>query len=735
MTASIDHTGTNHGPFGPLICVLLAMCAGCGGSFDEGDEAWIHIPGDSFLADTYLVVEVDHYSDRGARVRPDGRNWEKRVFGERIEVFGMGLSRGERPKLVRRLRDGGTAYVDKDILIDPDEAESAYEWKREIALTLGEFLVGSNNERWEFMTDGSKGNAEYLERTLEVAKDLRIDEAALAVEMLLATINSLSGVAGGDADLDEEVALNEVEALRRCMDEVFDLLRDDEGRFRALNKVLNARLEAETFDAAVLVAAKLIEPTQGRTANGGPIKFRVDADLDDMVEGAGALIEFRESVYRLLTMDGARKSQGEFLDGLQAAYLEELSGDIRRMLYRSINIEDLLTAKDVKNTQARLEEIGDEFEDELELQGIGPRTGMSLHRRVANNLQTRIDSALGNGAFATAASAVAEYMGVQKSLATLLARHDRSSLNGPDSERHLARVAEQLALRLESGLRGGALPVAVAAVQEGEEPTSVDERVKLWAEPFSSALGRDLFNEDFYGSLRLEAEVALRREAVKPGQMWFGWIQCDSLPFDSRSAYARGSSSAPAAARASESHGLERLSATLLLSEDNEDKLDSPKKRQIQGVLIAQNLAKKRGWRRWDEAVGGWRDAERETSSQFVVLTYQPSSMAANISYGVLDKHRHVQKHGHSPTYTKKVQGSWSEFHGSGQVDLDEGTISGKVTAEYVDRSCVTFRLGLRDSAGPPASGERADAAPSTSGAAGEPSSENAPKGPPSASS
>ena len=77
MAIVAGRTRGRHRLLRALLCTAPALCAGCGSSFEEGDEAWIRVPGGVLLLDEYIVVEVDRFTDRGVEVEPSGWDWGK----------------------------------------------------------------------------------------------------------------------------------------------------------------------------------------------------------------------------------------------------------------------------------------------------------------------------------------------------------------------------------------------------------------------------------------------------------------------------------------------------------------------------------------------------------------------------------------------------------------------------------------------------------------------------------
>ena len=125
---------------------------------------------------------------------------------------------------------------------------------------------------------------------------------------------------------------------------------------------------------------------------------------------------------------------------------------------------------------------------------------------------------------------------------------------------------------------------------------------------------------------------------------------------------------------------------------------------QFQALLTAQNLPDGDRWRQWDPEAKAWTNSEKESSSQFAVLSYRPALLTIDLGYGVLDRRRHIEKYGQSEYWVRETNGAWHDFHGRGSINLDEGAISGKMTRRYIDDTCATFRFTLGDaSPGPEA--------------------------------
>lgn len=687
MAISANRAGSNRRLLQALLCVSPALCAGCGSPFEEGDEAWIHVPGEVLVLDEYIVVEIDRFSDRGVEVEPDGDDFRKPL----VDEF-RSRPRQMTDKLVLELEEEGSEYVDADRLISPGEAEDAYEATREVLAVFDQLeLDSSNRKKWDFIAN--EADADDIQAALEIAEDLEIDEAVTTLEMLLESVEMLSEV--GDEEVDEGTALEILAACRRWLDGIFDILDGDDDRLKRLSMDESEQREALkkgrfwALDLVFLMADTLIEVASWRVDN-LPISFGADVEIDEMIVSAEALIQFRESVLRLRTADGERRYDGMRIGKLREKYKDELSRKIGAALVDTVDLQEAASLERVEDAYSRLkDEVAERFKDELDLKLLTPQTEIRLHRRAAASLDDWVELALDGNDFDAAAAAVKEYMGVQGALATLYARHDKSKLAAPERRAHLAKIRDRLASRLQPKLREGALAIAGASAQDGDQPAAVEDHVRQWAKPFNAALGREALDEAFLREVREQGELAVRRAAVQVGQVWTGWIQCQETANLRRYKDRAGS-------RGARYHGVDRMAAKLELLESQGGDLAVAR---FQGLLTAQNLPGKDAWRQWDPANEAWTNSEKASSSQFVVLTYRPALMTAELGYGVLDRRKHVEKYGQSDHWVSQVDGAWQGFFGSGSVDLDEGSISGRMTRRYIDDTCRTFRFTLGEGA------------------------------------
>ena len=689
-----------------LLCAALALCAGCGSSFEEGDEAWIRVPGEVLLLDEYIVVEVDRFADRGVEVEPEGSDYRKPIFPELAKLASPG-------KLISELDEDGSEYVDADQLINPDEAEDAYEDTMEIAnliirrSLIGEgpsFDLGDLEVDFNFIAEEA-GDIEEFQSALEMAERLDLDEAVLALRMIIETLESHSEVA--DEDLAEDSPLDALVAYREWVEGIRDIMDDDEDRFRdrfkAFSQITAARESDEdrlkvsdkdrlkVMDVAFQTALAVGQSALGKAGRLPNPIGEEGAELTDMIARADGLIKLSGSYFEMVTMDGEIKFGGERLKKWIADVKDEVEQTLGRALVDSIDVQKAESLDDVEDAYSGLNDIADEFRDELDLKLLSPKTEIRLHERAANSFSERIELALENGDFDGAAAASRGYMDVQGALASLKARHGKSN----NRQAYLDRERERLASRLDSKLREGAMEVAISAARRGEAPDAIVERVREWAKPFSEALGVEALDEDFLRGVREQGELAIRRGVVRVGQVWMGWIQCQEAADLRRYKDDEGGRRGPLY------HGVDRMEAKLELIEAQGG--DHAVMR-FQGLLTAQNLPAGNKWRQWDPEAKAWTNSEKESSSQFAVLTYRPALLTLNLDYGVLDRGRHVEKYGQSEHWVREVNGAWHYFRGRGSIDLDEGTISGKMTRRYIDDTCATFRFTLGDaSPGPEA--------------------------------
>lgn len=704
-----------------LLCAVPALCAGCGSSFEEGDEAWIRVPGEILLLDEYIVVEVDRFTDRGVEVEPSGRDWRKRTPNSLVGLIDI-------HKGVEELEEKGeTDEFEAGQLIDPHVAEDDHESTNEIIDLIWPFLgESSSRKRLDWIAEA---DVEEIQAALETAENLWLDEAELALRMLIETVEALSDVA--DEDVDEGSALESLDTWREWVDEILDIAGDDDNRdrFKLLAKDEDDWNDTpgrivEQMDLAFQMVMAVFDIAT-HVADSLPVPFEEDFDLEDMIAHAGALLELHESRFLLVTMDGEEKFKGERIKKLLSEQQAELAQKIGSDLVNSIGVQEAASLDDIEEMYEGLEESAKRFRDELDLNLLTPKTGIRLYERAANSFSERINLALEGGDFDGAAAASRGYMDVQGTLASLKAQHGDSN-----RQAHLDRARERLASRLDSKLREGALEVASAAARRGDNPTAVVERIKEWAKPFSEALGGEALDEEFLRDVREQGELTIRRGAVRAGQVWTGWIQCQEAAGLRRHKDDEGGRRGPLY------HGVDRMEAKLELVEAQGSDLAVV---QLQGLLTAQNLPDGGKWRQWDPAAKAWTNTEKASSSQFVVLTYRPALMTAELGYGVLDRRKHVEKYGPSDHWIAQVDGAWQRFFGSGSIDLAEGAISGKMTRRYIDDTCATFRFTLGDvSPGPEADSDSQfpQDAPSGPGlsteAAATPSETSPPAGPPS---
>ena len=177
MAISANRAGSNRRLLRALLCVSPALCAGCGSSFEEGDEAWIHVPGEVLLLDEYIVVEIDRFSDRCVEVEPDGSDFRKPITGavlgdspyHRRFLRRLGRLNESRPRrLTNKLEQEGSECVDADRLISPDEAEDAYEATVEMLNSLSGLEDGGSPEVvWDFLAN--EADADDIRAALETA--------------------------------------------------------------------------------------------------------------------------------------------------------------------------------------------------------------------------------------------------------------------------------------------------------------------------------------------------------------------------------------------------------------------------------------------------------------------------------------------------------------------------------------------------------------------------------------
>lgn len=711
MANSANRSGSSRRLLRALLCVAPALCAGCGSSFEEGDEAWIRVPGEILLLDEYVVVEVARFTDRGVEVEPDGSDFRRSV----AEAVGGDRLPGELTrKLIRELEEDGSEYVDADQLIHPDEAEEDYEATMEILELIGQFRGGILESGVDFNFIANEADAEDFQAALERAESLDLDEAVLALRMIVETLEAHSEVA--DEGVDEEGALEALVAYRDWLEGIREIADDDRDRFKDILKAVaraadsnskrrlseeeKMRVALKAFDASFVTAVSVAEAAVSR-ADSLPTPFGGDSELDDMIAYAEAQLKLRESSFRMMTMDGEVKFEKKRLKKLISEYRDKLGEEVGSALVDSVDVQEAASLDDVEEAYDGLKEIAKEFRDELDLKLLTPETEIRLHKRAAEVFSERIDSTLEGGDFDAAAVAVKEYMDVQGALGSLQAQKNNSS-----REAHLDQERNRLASKLESKLREGALEIAGGAARNGEEPTVVVDRIKEWAKPFSEALGRAALDEEFLRDVREQGELIVRREAVRAGQVWSGWIQCSEAAGLRRYKDSQGR-------RGAQYHGVDRMAAKLELLESQGSDLALVR---IQGMLTAENLPDGNQWRQWDSATGAWTSSKKASSSQFVVLAYRPALMTAELGYGVLDRRKHVEKYGESRHWVGQVDGAWQQFFGRGSIDLDEESISGKTTRRYIDDTCGTFRFTLSE-------GEGADASLPRPGAGAESSS------------
>ena len=685
MANSANRSGSSRRLLRALLCVAPALCAGCGSSFEEGDEAWIRVPGEVLLLDEYIVVEVDRFTDRGVEVEVDrsGRDWRRRDW---VKHTPYSLIRLIAPhKGVRELEDKGeTDEFDADQLIDPDVAEDDYEATREIIDLVWSFLdESSSRKRLDWIAEA---DVEEIQAALEMAENLRLDEAELALRMLIETVEALSEVA--DEEVDEGSALELLDSYRKWVDEILDVAGDDDDRdrFKLLSKDEDDRRDRifEQMDLAFMMVMTVFDIATDM-AESLPPPVGGDSDLDDMIAHAGALLELHESRFLLVTMDGEEKFKGTRIKKLLSKQQDELAQKIGTDLVNSIGVQEAASLDDVEEAYEGLKESAKRFRDELDLKLLTPKTEIRLHERAANSFSERIELALEGSDFDGAAAAIRGYMDVQGALASLKAQHGNSN-----RQVHLDREREWLASRLDTKLREGALEVASVAARRGDNPTAVVERIKEWAKPFSEALGGEALDEEFLRDVREQGELVIRRGAVRAGQVWTGWIQCQEAASLRRYKDDEGGHRGPLY------HGVDRMEAKLELIEAQGSDLAVMR---LQGLLTAQNLPDGGKWRQWDPEAKSWTNSEKASSSQFVVLAYRPALMTAELGYGVLDRRKHVEKYGPSDHWVSQVDGAWQRFFGRGAIDLDEGSISGKMTRRYIDDTCGTFRFTLGEGA------------------------------------
>ena len=648
----------------------LALIAGCGSSFREGDEAWVELSGSWLTFDEYAVVEIVAFSDDRARVELIERLPVVKDVGLRQDPKRSGARR-----LIERLQDGRSAYVDRDDLLAVEDGEKDLEAKQEIMRLVEEF----SDDPEEFVDNGDPLEVASV---LRLAEERELDDEIPALSLLLGLVERHSAV--GESDLQRAFS-----ALRESADALFERLTADQRSYRNMLAALGD-FDVDSFDSlesliAFISIGYLLE-RQGDYASAFTKQLSLEDSPDDALEAAAARIGAGESLARLLTRDGKQKLGRLGLREAIAESREELEADLGTLALNAVSSDEVDSAEGVEAVLAEARALAEPFERRLDVEPVGGKTAISLYERTARTVGARIESAIDARKLADAAEGLEEYLDLSRKLGSLYARHEESKLRGDNAPAHAERAGKGLIARIRALLLEAAEAELGAESDDFDAETlaAVEPRIRESMAPFDAALGEDVLGDEFFHAAREQAKLNVQRRVFRVGQVWTGAIRCGVA---TRYRQNRTGSNR----RGALYHGAERLTLRLEIVEAGQQGATM----RYQGLLTAQNLAESGRWRKWDSAAERWTNAGKRESTQFVVLTYHPRLLTVELHYGVLDRALHIERYGESRNFVGNVDGDWQPFDAKGTLSASPPSMAGRMTRRYVDDTCTDFTLAL----------------------------------------
>lgn len=713
------------------------MLAGCGPSFEVGDEAWVELPGASPLWDEYAIVEVRSFSDGQARVELVERIRVLDHLEGRVPWF----KRRNARELLSRLEGGEPAWVAEDDLMAPEDGELDAEAKREIFRQgLSWVWLGAEGLGKDFSTLPSP---EGVEEALALAGRRGLDDEARALELTIELLDiaaeAFAGYEAPDAAIEGADAVREfADAVREGAGVVRERIADDPlaGR-RLLNAMANdqaklwrdiigsRRSQARTSrEAAVMgaifgsssrsgseaelpreleaivgswewhaasTAIDLLVLLKGELASALERQMNLAESADEAVDAAAAVLEAAEGVADLVTMDGGRRFRDESRREIVERSERSLALAAARSAFQAADGEaaegdSTDPAEAAEALLGRARGFASGFDGTLDLEPVWGEVETEHHKGAAGALESEVRAALNEPDLRRASIAMARYLSASRTLGSLHARHDRKRLNGASA----GKFAESQGRRLAGSVQYRLRPAAEAFLGTGShdfDSAAHGERLprlRALMEPFDAALGEEALDERFFRETGEVAKANDNRRLLGVGQVWTGALLCGEATRYQR--YRQGASR-----YGSRYHGPERLALTLELTEEAEGQGQST---LYQGLLTAQNLPDSGTWRERNPQTGEWARTARPESTQFVVVTYDPRDLAVSLRFGAVDRAAHVERHG-DESYVRGTEGDWQRFNGSGRLDPSKPAISGRIDRrwEYIDRTCSEFAL------------------------------------------
>ena len=648
----------------------LALVTGCGSSFQEGDEAWIELSGSWLIFDEYAVVEIVAFSDDRARVE-----LIERLPVEKDVGLQQDPKRSSARRLMERLKDGRSAYVDRDALMSVEDGEKDLEAKQEIMRLVEEF-VGDPEELVE------NGDPLEVASVLRLAEDRELDDEIPALALLLGLVERHSAV-------EEDNLQRAFAAVRESADTLFEQLAADQRAYRDMLSAFED-LEEDAFDSLESFIAfftiRYLRERHDDYESAFTKQLSLEDSPDDALEAAEARLDAGDSLARLMTRDGKENSGGLGLrDGI-AKNREELEADLGKLALDAVSSDDVDSAADVEAVLEEAQELAEPFERRLDLKPVGGKTAISLYERTARTVGARIETAIDERKLADAAEGLEEYLDLSRKLGSLYARHEESKLRGDNATAHAERAGRDLIARIRPLLRDAAEDELGAESDDFDAETlaALGPRIRDSMAPFDAALGEEVLGVDFFHAARERAKLNVQRRVVRVGQVWTGAIRCGEATGYRQ--YRAGSNR-----RGVLYHGPERLNLRLEILEGGQQGATM----RFQGLLTAQNLPADGRWRNWDSDSERWTNAGKRESTQFVVLTYHPRLLTVELNYGVLDRASHIERYGESRNYVGNVDGDWQRFDAKGTLTASPPSMAGRMTRRYVDDTCRDFTLAV----------------------------------------
>ena len=670
------------------ICTIafasLIALSGCGSQIQEGDEAWILVPGESILYDEFAVVEVINFS--GDRVRVELLETMP-VVSEFDGI--LGSREDNRGRLYERLKSGRSVLVSEDDLLGAIEGEQHMEDRQEFSNLIFDFLKDS-----EDFLESAEGDTEELNQALDLAERHDAEEAILSVQILTSLVEATPAI-GTNPEEPQEAFV----ALKESTEGLMEILNDHPNVYSRTLQVLGAssssrRRDTRRIDASEVMAVVAIKTLSEQFDRNYQSFFEADQSVgqspEDLLRTSELALATSDTLSRLLTKDGEKRYSGERLKDLMSSKRSEIQTDLQELLLNRLDFDEITSKADADASFAEAEQAAQSFQEELGIAPIDDNARIRLYEAVSNNFSQQILEHLRNREIEESLAAVKDYLDLNEDLASLYSRHQKGELAGPDRAAHLAEVKSDLADRIAPSL---VMTLGQMFDPEALDSSSLEEKVaemQAWIAPYESALDATIVDEKFFREFRENVNLNSQRKAVQVGQTWTGWINCGEATAYKQ--YKAGSNS-----RGAYYHGPERLNIELKLLE-----VSSNDTRMIfQGMLTAQNFSERSNWRYRETSSGTWKNNSKLASSQFVVLTYHPRLLTVSLEYGVLNRSNHVETFGESRYYVGNTDGTWWQFHGRGTLGQSHRQIEGKLSKRYVDDTCSAFSLRLSNDTAP----------------------------------